>query len=180
MKLSRRLFVAGSASVGAVAFAQKTEHSDRDYWIATLKRIADPLLNAAANRKLTAEMPVEAPHGNAVDRREYTYLEALGRLLTGIAPWLESTPEAQHYADLARRAIASAVDPASADYMEAQFAGGGFEQRGGRGHLDGLGRLSNLEPDVLYGAIFNTQDNARLPVSFEPRLLHRQDILAGT
>ena len=117
MKLSRRLFVAGSASVGATAFAQSTEHSDRDYWIATLKRIADPLLNAAANRRLKAEMPVEAPHGNAADRREYTYLEALGRLLTGIAPWLESSPEAERYADLARRAIASAVDPASADYL---------------------------------------------------------------
>ena len=117
MKLSRRLFVAGSASVGAVAFAQNTEHSDRDYWITVLKRISEPLLNTAANRKLKAEMPVEAPHGNAADRREYTYLEALGRLLTGIAPWLESSPEAQRYADLARRAIASAVDPASADYM---------------------------------------------------------------
>ena len=117
MKLSRRLFVAGSAGVGATAFAQSTEHSDRDYWIAVLKRIADPLLNAAANRRLKAEMPVEAPHDNATDRREYTYLEALGRLLTGIAPWLESSPEAQRYADLARRAMASAVDPASADYM---------------------------------------------------------------
>jgi len=117
MKLSRRLFVAGSASVGATAFAQSTEHSDRDYWTATLKRIAEPLLNAAANRRLKAEMPVEASHGNAADRREYTYLEALGRLLTGIAPWLESSPEAQRYAGLARRAIDSAVDPASADYM---------------------------------------------------------------
>jgi len=117
MKLSRRLFVAGSASVGATAFAQSTEHSDRDYWTATLKRIAEPLLNAAANRRLKAEMPVEAPHDNAADRREYTYLEALGRLLTGIAPWLESSPEAQRYAGLARRAIDSAVDPASADYM---------------------------------------------------------------
>ena len=92
MKLSRRLFVAGSASVGATAFAQSAEHSDRDYWITTLKRIADPLLNAAANRRLKAEMPVEAPHGNAADRREYTYLEALGRLLTGIAPCGSSPP----------------------------------------------------------------------------------------
>jgi hypothetical protein len=117
MKLSRRLFVAGSASAGAAAFAQSAEPSDRNYWIAVLKRIADPLLNAAANRKLKVEMPVEAPHGNAADRREYTYLEALGRLLTGVAPWLESSPDAQRYANLARLAIASAVDPASPDYM---------------------------------------------------------------
>ena len=115
--LSRRSFVAASASAGAAALAQKIEESDRDYWIAVLKRIADPLLNAAAQRKLKAEMPVEAPHGNVADRREYTYLEALGRLLTGISPWLESSNDAERYADLARQAIASAVDPASPDYM---------------------------------------------------------------
>ena len=101
--LSRRSFVAASASAGAAALAQKTEESDRDYWIAVLKRIADPLLNAAAHRKLKAEMPVEAPHGNVADRREYTYLEALGRLLTGMSPWLESANDAQHYADLRGR-----------------------------------------------------------------------------
>jgi hypothetical protein len=82
-----------------------------------LKRIADPLLSAAARRKLKAEMPVEAPHGNVADRREYTYLEALGRLLTGISPWLESGDNTQRYSDLARQAIAAAVDPSSPDYM---------------------------------------------------------------
>jgi hypothetical protein len=115
--LSRRRFVAGSAATGAAALAQNTEQTDRDYWIAVLKRIADPLLSAAARRKLKAEMPVEAPHGNVADRREYTYLEALGRLLTGISPWLESANDTQHYAELARQAIASAVDPSSPDYM---------------------------------------------------------------
>ncbi len=69
-------------------------------------------------------MPVEASHHNETDRRLYTYLEAIGRLLTGIAPWLESGPndgpegELRHrYADLARASIRSAVDPASPDYM---------------------------------------------------------------
>jgi hypothetical protein len=114
--LSRRHFVAGSASAAA-ALEQKPEHSDRDYWIAVLKRIADPVLEAAARRRLKADMPVEAPHGNAADRRQYTYLEALGRLLTGISPWLESGDNTQQYADLARRAIGSAVDPSSPDYM---------------------------------------------------------------
>lgn len=114
--VSRRSFVAGSAAASA-ALAQKTEQLDRDYWITVLKRIADPLLDAASRRKLKAEMPVEAPHGNTADRRQYTYLEALGRLLTGISPWLESAPDAQRYCDLSRRAIASAVDPSSPDYM---------------------------------------------------------------
>jgi hypothetical protein len=70
-------------------------------------------------------MPVEAPHGNAQDRSQFTHLEALGRLLAGISPWLElddhsSAQEAtlrDRYADLARKAIIAAVDPASPDYM---------------------------------------------------------------
>src|SRR5258708_2008999 len=63
-------------------------------------------------------MPVEAPHGNTADRRQYTYLEALGRLLAGIAPWLESGDDAaRHYSELARASIAAAVDPSSPDFM---------------------------------------------------------------
>jgi hypothetical protein len=67
-------------------------------------------------------MPVEQAAGT--DRRSVTYLEALGRLLAGIAPWIElapdDTPEGRlraEYADLARRAIARAVNPASPDFM---------------------------------------------------------------
>jgi hypothetical protein len=89
-----------------------------------LTRIADPVLLALSARKLKLTMPVEAPHGNAADRKHYTYLEALGRLLAGISPWLESGddvgPEGdlrRRYADLARQAVAAAVDPSSPDYM---------------------------------------------------------------
>src|SRR6478752_6241449 len=115
---SRRSFVAGPAGASAAAaFARKPEQSDRDYWIAVLKRIADPVLNAASRRRLKADMPVEAPHNSVADRSQYTYLEALGRLLAGISPWLESGDNTQRYSDLARQAIASAVDPSSPDYM---------------------------------------------------------------
>jgi hypothetical protein len=89
-----------------------------------LLRIADPVLAALSERKLKATMPVEAPHGNAEDRKQYTYLEALGRLLCGMSSWLESGEDQSHegelrqqYAELARRSIAAAVDPASPDFM---------------------------------------------------------------
>lgn len=89
-----------------------------------LTRIADPVLLALSERKLKATMPVEAPHGNAEERRQYTYLEALGRLLSGLSPWLESgetngreSEVRAHYAELSRQAIAAAVDPSSPDYM---------------------------------------------------------------
>lgn len=96
---------------------------DRAYWIRVLTRIADPVLLALSARKLKATMPVEAPHGNETDRRQYTYLEALGRLLAGLSPWIESGEGGHegemrtHYAELSRQAIAAAVDPSSPDYM---------------------------------------------------------------
>jgi hypothetical protein len=53
-----------------------------------------------------------------------THLEALGRLMAGLAPWIDlpadDTAEGRlraEYAALARRAVAGAVDPASADFL---------------------------------------------------------------
>lgn len=108
----------------AFQLAKAAPASDRDYWVATLHRIAEPVLSALSQGKLRANMPVEASHHNEADRRMYTYLEAIGRLLTGIAPWLESGPRdgaegelRTRYADLARASIRSAVDPGSPDFM---------------------------------------------------------------
>ena len=72
-------------------------------------------------------MPVEAVKGHEAERAIGTHLEALGRLMMGIAPWLELDPSPgestretklrERYRSMAREAIASAVDPASPDYM---------------------------------------------------------------
>jgi hypothetical protein len=123
---SRRNFITAAAALGSASqiAAQNTEPTERDRWIQLLTRVCDPVLAALSERKLKASMPVEAPHGNAHDRRQYTYLEALGRLLTGLSSWLEaaetSAHEAglrEHYGKLARQAIAASVDPASPDFM---------------------------------------------------------------
>ena len=96
--------------------------ADRDYWIGVMRRLADPVLTNLANGTLKARMPVEEAAG--ANRTAVTHLEALGRLLAGMAPWLElgadATPEGQaraNYATLARRAIAQAVDSASPDFL---------------------------------------------------------------
>jgi len=67
---------------------------------------------------------VECVTGNPADRAKYTHLEALGRLLAGIAPWLEASLDAgaEHDAQAAMRtlahgAIRSATDPKSPDYL---------------------------------------------------------------
>jgi hypothetical protein len=107
-----------------VAKAAPAPASDRDYWVATVRRIAEPVLTNLSQGKLKANMPVEASHKNEADRRNYTYLEAIGRLLTGLAPWLEKGPSdgpegelRKRYADLARASLKNAVDPSSPDYM---------------------------------------------------------------
>src|SRR5437763_16008802 len=83
--------------------------NDRDVWIGVLRKLGDPVLNNLANGTLKARMPVEQAAGT--DRRSVTHLEALGRLIAGIAPWIELREEPR-YADLALRAIVRAVDPA--------------------------------------------------------------------
>ncbi len=99
--------------------------SGRLEWVDLARRIATPVLGALAARNLKATMPVEVGPGTTrEDRARFTHLEALGRLLTGLAPWLELPPDDSsegklrlELADLARRAVDSATDPGSPDFL---------------------------------------------------------------
>jgi hypothetical protein len=123
----RRFFQSvGASGVAAAAAggAPEPAESDREYWLRTLEKLAGPVLRNLAAGTLKRNMPVECATGNVADRRKYTHLEAIGRLLAGIAPWLEAPLEAgaerdlqQKYAGLARDAIQSATDPASPDFL---------------------------------------------------------------
>src|SRR5437588_11347584 len=59
--------------------------NQRSYWVAVLERLGRPVLENLARGELKKKMPVEAANP---DRSKYTHLEAFGRLLAGIAPWL--------------------------------------------------------------------------------------------
>src|SRR6187401_2713189 len=59
---------------------------ERARWVELLRRIADPVLANLAEQTLRVRMPVEQAAG--ADRRAVTHLEAFGRLLAGIAPWI--------------------------------------------------------------------------------------------
>jgi len=103
---------------------------DRAYWVDTLTRIADPVLTNLARGQLRARMPVEQKPGRDWGRARYTHLEAFGRTMAGIAPWLELGPDdspegrrRERYIGYAREALARAVDPASPDFMN--FTEGG-------------------------------------------------------
>src|SRR5699024_9101682 len=94
---------------------------ERKYLVNSLVKIADPVLTALSKNKLVATMPVEEV---AEGREKFTYLEAFGRLLAGMAPWLalgpDNTPEGKlraKYIKLARKCLHNATDPQSPDFM---------------------------------------------------------------
>jgi hypothetical protein len=98
---------------------------DRVEWVELARKMATPVLSALAAGKLKATMPVEvSPGANREERAQFIHLEALGRLLAGLAPWLELPADTsteggirRELCDLALRGIDAATDPASPDFM---------------------------------------------------------------
>ena len=118
------LFSAIHASTGQTPNILPGGASERAYLVSQLTHIADPVLDALSVNKLKEKMPVEAALGQEADRRNYTYLEAFGRLLAGMAPWLELGPDGSDegklrgkYILLVRRCLHNATDPQSPDFM---------------------------------------------------------------
>ena len=76
------------------AFAEQpaTGKTDRKQWLSIVERVSQPVLEAMSQQKLRATMPVECAKGEETARAQSTHLEAVGRLLCGLAPWLEAEP----------------------------------------------------------------------------------------
>lgn len=98
-----------------------TGAKDRIYWVNTLTRLADPVLVNLANGTLKKNMPYESL---SKDRSKFSHLEAVGRLICGIAPWLELGPDGttegklrDKYIKLAVKGLKNAVDSNSPDYL---------------------------------------------------------------
>jgi hypothetical protein len=128
--MNRRAFLeaAGVAPIVAVAGARvpatspQSTTTDRDRWVTLVERLAAPVLGHLAEGRLRQRMPVEQAAGS--DRSGVTHLEAVGRLLNGIAPWLEASGlsgvEAESQARFRRLAVAGlsvGLDPASPDAL---------------------------------------------------------------
>jgi hypothetical protein len=129
----RRRFLRGAAALGAstitpglaaISVPVSAGLADRAYWVGIIERLAMPVLTSLAAGRLKGDMPVESVPGQQDERRRYTHLEALGRLLAGMSPWLEIGAGDDHegklrlrYAELARKALRAAVDPDSPDAL---------------------------------------------------------------
>ena len=98
-------------------------NSIRNYWLRCMLKIAEPVLTNTAAGTLHKNMPLIGSDINTT--KKYAHLEALGRTILGISPWLESEShltakeeqQKEMYRDLARKSIANAVNPKSPDFM---------------------------------------------------------------
>lgn len=100
--------------------------NDREYWLNTMDKLAKPILSNLAQDKLKEVMPVTLSKrsDNPKIRTEVAYLEGFGRLLSGIAPWLniedgDAKEKAlrNQYRQWVIKGLSNAVNPAAKDYM---------------------------------------------------------------
>ena len=122
----KKLFAVVSCSLFLFASAQN-KGSDRKLWLNYLDKIAKPVLFNLANNQLKEKMPVELSKtiDNKENRLQYSYLEAFGRTLSGITPWLnleggytEEIKLRNQYREWTLKAIGNAVNPSSKDYLK--------------------------------------------------------------
>lgn len=108
---------------GQASDAAPSGAADRSFWVATLYHMAWPVVHNLAENTLRKNMPVEKGDGNTM-APTVTYLEAVGRTLAGLAPWL-ALPDDNTAEGLLRKQMRSeavqglknAVDPLSPDTL---------------------------------------------------------------
>ncbi len=128
LKLSSLLGVLGIT--GKVVASDKTvdykkKQNDRDYWVALLDKMATPVLGNMSKGELRKNMPIEVGKGwYEKSTKDVAYMEALGRLLSGMAPWLELRDDDSKESQIRKRlrlqaqqSLAHAVNPDSPDYL---------------------------------------------------------------
>ena len=98
----------------------------RKQWIEILEKLARPVLEAGASQTLDIKMPIECQPGKEEYAKWRSPLEAVGRLLSGISPWLELESELdsmeerlqREFRELSRAALVSLFDKNSEDYID--------------------------------------------------------------
>ncbi len=103
----------------------------RKLWLSYMDRVVRPVMSNLAADEFKVKMPMMLSDrvDDKENRTKVGYLEAFGRTLSGIAPWLqleggdaEEVKLRDQYRQWALKAIANAVNPQAKDYM--QWTGG--------------------------------------------------------
>lgn len=124
-KLCIGIFLLGIFSLKVSAQKEAVSNDDRQYWVDLLYRTAAPILENMSKGELKKNMDVElSPTWIKGRNTNVVYLEAFGRLMAGIAPWLalpdDNTKEGKlrkKMRDWALKSYKNAVDPNSKDYL---------------------------------------------------------------
>jgi len=124
------LFIVLCLNISANAFSQNTgknpqkQIDDRTYWVDLLYKISEPVLSNMSKGELKKNMPLEFSPTWDNRNKDVTYMEAFGRLMDGVAPWLnlpdDDSPEGKKRKQIREWALlsyANAVDPESPDYL---------------------------------------------------------------
>lgn len=140
MNMQRRNFIRWSSLLGFAgilpannAFAKADDifennelpkKNDRAYWVALVDKIATPVLSNMSNGQLRKNMQMQYSPTWDGRNKEVGYMEAFGRLIAGIAPFLalsdDATAESKVRQRLRKQTLQSlvhAVDPTSPDYL---------------------------------------------------------------
>lgn len=103
---------------------------DRTFWVKSLYKIAYPVIHNLANETLKKNMPLEHNPDYGLNLKKVTYLEALGRTMAGVAPWLTLPDDATEEGKLRKtmriellKGLANSVNPESPDYISYKSEG---------------------------------------------------------
>lgn len=107
-----------------------TGAQDRQVWVNSLYKIAYPVIHNLAEGTLKQNMPLETGPQYYLQVKKVTYLEAVGRTMAGVAPWLtlpdDETAEGKmrkQLRDELLKGLRNAVDPANPDYLNFRTEG---------------------------------------------------------
>lgn len=135
--MKRRNFLKKASAIGLVAgvspnvvlsettgSAEPKPSGDRAYWVQLLDKIADPVLSKMSKGELQKNMRVEySPTWDNRDKR-VAYMEAFGRLIAGLAPFVSLPDDSSAESKIRSRmrlqiqqSLAHSVNPKSPDYL---------------------------------------------------------------
>lgn len=115
-----------SAAVATAEMGAETDkyRNDREYWVQLLNRISSPILRNMSRGEMRKNLPMEFSPTWDNRNKQVVYMEAFGRLIAGIAPFLR-LPAADNAEGLVRKtllvqtqeSLAHAFDPSGPDYL---------------------------------------------------------------
>ncbi|TWI80578.1 hypothetical protein IQ13_3257 [Lacibacter cauensis] len=107
-----------------------TVQTDRTVWVNNLYKIVYPVIHNMAEGTLKQNLPLELGPQYYLPVKKVTYLEAVGRTMAGVAPWLalpdDETTEGKMRMQLRNellKGLRNAVDPSHPDYLNFRTEG---------------------------------------------------------